>query len=304
MLDIEKVQSVNEVTVIGVLKELDVEEKETTDGRKYITATARVGVDQEINGVMTENIVPVHSFSMRKKADGTDNKAYDNILTMKNFISEAAAEDCTPTRVMFSGRTCNINENINKNIYVSRAGKLMDGIFQIDCNFPNEDRRNLPDEATFALTGIVGSIKPEYKDDEETGRIKVKLIVVGYRGKANVIELVAEAGNAANFVEQNWHEQDTVSLTGAINMTYKVEEKKVEQAFGAPVIKRHTVSKNELIITGGSFPLDEDKSYDSGQVKVALGERQARIKEIEDAAKSKAKAKPAAKKPSASDFGF
>ena len=80
------------------------------------------------------------------------------------------------------------------------------------------------------------------------------------------------------------------------------DRKKVEQAFGAPVIERHTVSKNELIITGGSFPLDEDKSYDSGQVKVALGERQARIKEIEDAAK--AKSKPAAKKPSASDFGF
>lgn len=298
MLDIEKVQSVNEVTVIGVLKELDVEERETSDGRKYITATARVGVDQEINGVMTENIVPVRSFSMRKKSDGTDNKAYDNILAMKDFISEAAAEDCAPTRVMFSGRTCNINENI----YVNRTGKLIDGIFQIDCNFPNKDKRNLPDEATFTLTGIVGSIKPEYKDDEETGRIKVKLIVVGYRGKANVIELVAEAGNAANFVEQNWHEQDTVSLTGAINMTYKVEEKKVEQAFGAPAIERHTDSKNELIITGGSFPLDEDKSYDSGQVKVALGERQARIKEIEDAAK--AKTKPAAKKPSASDYGF
>ena len=64
MLDIEKVQSVNEVTVIGVLKELDVEERETSDGRKYITATARVGVDQEINGVMTENIVPVRSFSL------------------------------------------------------------------------------------------------------------------------------------------------------------------------------------------------------------------------------------------------
>ena len=29
MLDIEKVQSVNEVTVIGVLNELDVEERET-----------------------------------------------------------------------------------------------------------------------------------------------------------------------------------------------------------------------------------------------------------------------------------
>ena len=301
MLDVMRDQSINEVTVVGVLKEVEVDERETSDGRKYITATARVGVDQEVNGVMTENIIPVRSFAMRKKSDGTDNKAYDNILKLKDFISEAAAEDCAATRVLYSGKTCNLKENI----YVNKNGSIVDGVFQVDCNFPNEDRKNSPDKAEFTLTGVVGSIKPEYKDDQETGRLKVKFIVVGYNGKADVIELIAEAGNAANFVEQNWHEQDTVSVTGAINMTYKVEEKKIEQAFGVPLVKRNTVSRNELIITGGSFPMDEEMSYDTSQIKLALGERQERIKDTEDKAKNRGKSKPTPKPSSnISEFGF
>lgn len=301
MLDVEKNQSVNEVIITGVLKELDVRNGETTDGRKWVSSTAKIGCDQEINGVMTENVIPVRSFAMRKKADGTDNKMYDNIMSMReNYISEASAEDgIMPTRLTFAGRTCNIGENI----YVSRDGKVIDGVFNINCNFPRTARSEDAETAEFTLSGVVGSIKPEYNGEDETGRLKVKMIIVNYNGKVDVVELVAEAGTAANFIEQNWHEQDTVNLNGKINMSFKVEERKIEQAFGEPQVKKHTVSKNELIITGGSFPLDEDESYDAGQIKIALGERQARIKQIEEKAK-KPKAVPSRPAGNVSDFGF
>lgn len=299
MLDVEKNQSVNEVIITGVLKELDVRDGETSDGRKWVSSVAKIGCDQEINGVMTENVIPVHSFAMRKKSDGTDNKMYDNIMGMReNYISEASAEDgITPTRLTFSGRTCNIGENV----YVNREGRTVDGVFQINCNFPRTARAEDVETAEFTLSGVVGSIKPEYSGDDETGRLKVKMIIVNYNGKVDVVELVAEAGSAANFIEQNWHVQDTVNLTGKINMSFKVEEKKIEQAFGAPQVKKHTVSKNELVITGGSYPLDEDESYDAGQIKIALGERQARIKQIEEKSKKAAPSRPAG---NVSDFGF
>lgn len=301
MLDVEKNQSVNEVIITGVLKELDVRDGETSDGRKWVSSVAKIGCDQEINGVMTENVIPVHSFAMRKKSDGTDNKMYDNIMGMReNYISEASAEDgITPTRLTFAGRTCNIGENV----YVNREGRTVDGVFQINCNFPRTARAEDIETAEFTLSGVVGSIKPEYSGDDETGRLKVKMIIVNYNGKVDVVELAAEAGSAANFIEQNWHEQDTVNLTGKINMSFKVEEKKIEQAFGAPQVKKHTVSKNELVITGGSYPLDEDESYDAGQIKIALGERQARIKQIEEKSK---KPKAAHSRPAGnvSDFGF
>lgn len=301
MLDVEKNQSVNEVIITGVLKELDVRDGETSDGRKWVSSVAKIGCDQEINGVMTENVIPVHSFAMRKKSDGTDNKMYDNIMNMReNYISEASAEDgITPTRLTFAGRTCNIGENV----YVNREGRTVDGVFQINCNFPRTARAEDVETAEFTLSGVVGSIKPEYNGDDETGRLKVKMIIVNYNGKVDVVELIAEAGSAANFIEQNWHEQDTVNLTGKINMSFKVEERKIEQAFGAPQVKKHTVSKNELVITGGSYPLDEDESYDAGQIKIALGERQARIKQIEEKSK-KPKAAPSRPAGNVSDFGF
>ena len=77
MLDIKKIQSTNTVTIIGTLNELNIEEKTTADGRAYVHGTANVKVDQEINGTMVENIIPVRMFSMRLKKDKTPNAVYD-----------------------------------------------------------------------------------------------------------------------------------------------------------------------------------------------------------------------------------
>ena len=43
MLDVEKNQSVNEVIITGVLKELDVRNGETSDGRKWVSSVAKIG---------------------------------------------------------------------------------------------------------------------------------------------------------------------------------------------------------------------------------------------------------------------
>jgi hypothetical protein len=45
MLNINEVESTNVVEIAGILKELDVEEKSTTDGRDYVSAKAIIKVD-------------------------------------------------------------------------------------------------------------------------------------------------------------------------------------------------------------------------------------------------------------------
>ena len=93
MLDIKKVKSTNNVEVVGILSELNIEEKITSDNRKYVQGEATIKVDQEYKGELTENEVVVRLFSMRNKSDGSLNKLYDNILSMReNFTSLAAAE--------------------------------------------------------------------------------------------------------------------------------------------------------------------------------------------------------------------
>ena len=59
MLNINEVESTNVVEIAGILKELDVEEKTTNDGRDYVSAKAVIKVDQEINGQAVACEIPV-----------------------------------------------------------------------------------------------------------------------------------------------------------------------------------------------------------------------------------------------------
>ena len=140
------------------------------------------------------------------------------------------------------------------------------------------------EKATFELSGVVGDIRDEMdKDGNETGRLILKFIVVGYLGKTDVIQLIAENPTAVNHIRNNWEKGDTVTLTGIVNMSYTVKTWTEEQGFGEPIKRTRTESKRELIITGGSpTVLDEELSYDMDAIKLALDERQTRIDKLSE----------------------
>lgn len=296
MFDTTKLSD-NEIYVSGVLNELEITEGSTTDGRKYVRGTASIRVDQEVNGEMTENIVPVKLFSMAKKSDGSENQLYSRILGYKDkFLSVAAADDeSKASRVTVSaGR-------IEENAWFDQRSNQVRSTFQISSSFLNEARSGDPEKATFELSGVVGKMRPELnRDGEETGRTIVDFIVITWGGKANKIELIAQ-GSAAEFISTNWQPQDTVKVTGRVNMTHKVETWKEEQGFGEPIERTRTVSKKELLITGGSpSGLEEALSYDADSIKQALAQRAADQQALANAP-SKTKAST---KNKAVDFGF
>jgi len=296
MLDTNRLSD-NEIYISGMLNELEIIEGVSSAGKEYVRGTASIRVDQEINGVVTENIIPVRLFSMRKKTDGSLNKIYDRIIDYKeNLISVAAADDeSKASRVTISlGK-------IEENAWYDARTNIVRSGFQISTNFINEARKGDPEKATFELSGVVGKMRPETnKDGEETGRIIVDFIVITWGGKANKIELIAQ-GSAADFITTNWQAQDTVKVTGRINMSYKVETWMEEQGFGEPIERTRTVSKKELIITGGSpCGLEEALSYDADSIKQALARRkeeQDNLANTNSNTKSSTKNKPV-------DFGF
>lgn len=297
MLDIKTKQSDNSLYVSGILKELDVNNKKTTDGREYANVTATIRVDQEVDGTMTENEIPVRLFAFKKKKDGTDNKLYPIYLKYaEQFTSLSAAE--TPaqaSRVTVYGDRVNLSENI---YYNANTQKLYEKSFQISASFLNTARETDEEGAHFELSGVIGKTREETDGDgNETGRLIIDFIIIGYNGRADVIQLYA-SGNAKSFIEQNWNDGDTVKVTGDIVMSYKVETTLEEQGFGKPIERRKTTSRRELVITGGSQSgLEEELSYDANDIKVALNERNARK---EEAMKT---TKPAASKPK-SGFDF
>lgn len=280
MLDIKKIQSTNKVTIMGTLNELNVEEKVSAEGKEYVQGTASIKVDQEIGGKHVENIIPIRMFSMRLKKDGGKNVVYDSIVKMQeDFTSLAAAE--TPSqasKVVINGG------QLQENMWLDKTTNQLRTAFQISSNFMKKANSEDEERAIFELSGVVGDIKDEIdKDGNETGRLILKFIVVGYLGKADVIQLIAESPTSVNHIRNNWEKGDTVTLTGIVNMSYTVKTWTEEQGFGEPIKRTRTESKRELIITGGSpTGLDEELSYDMDAIKLALDERQVRIDKLSE----------------------
>lgn len=288
MLNINEVQCKNVVVIDGVLKELDVVEANTSDGRAYVRATAKIGVDQEIDGKVIENEIPIKMFSMRLKSDGKQNVVYDRIVGYKEqFISAEVADDISQaSRVRIIAQ---LEEN---SYYDERKDKIVTG-YQFTGSFMNKEKPSDKEECTFETQGIVGKMKPEIdKNGDETGRLIVSMVVIGFRGKANVINYIAK-DSAKDYILANWNEGDTVVVTGKIIASYKTETWQEEQGFGEPITRTRTVGQRELLITGGSpGGANEEMSYDADSVKLALSKRQEDL----DAMKTKTKVKASAPK--------
>lgn len=290
-------QSKNQIYISGVLTEMDIQPKQTNDGRNFATGTIKVRVDQEINGKKVENIIPISLFSMELKSDKTVNPNYARILGYRDaFTSLSAAE--TPAQA--SKVTIGL-ANITENKWIDQTTKELRTGFRINSNFINKARDTDEEKATFELSGVVGKLQPEYdKNGDETGRLIVKFIVVQFGGKVDIIDLIA-ADTAKAHIETNWKEGDTVKVVGVINMTQKTVTWMEPQGFGPDIPRQRTESSRELIIIGGSAGgLEDTLSYDADDIKVALSERQKAIEEL----KNKSANKPAAAPASSSGFGF
>lgn len=292
MLNIKERQSLNEVYVCGVLKDLNIEEKTTADGRKFVSGVATIRVEQETNGSLYTSEVPVRMFSMEKKSDGvTPNANYTRIVNYANqFTSLSAVEDpAMASKVICQGQTCNLKENA----YFDKAkNTLYQKGFQVEGNFLNAKRDSDDEAARFEVVGVIGKTRDEMKGDEPTGRLLVDFIIIGYQGKVGVVTLVAEEAARAH-IEQNWENGDTVKVAGDIVMSFKTIEEVDDSGFGKPIVRKRTVGTRELVITGGSRSgFDPDLSYDATDIKEALAERQANLEKMQTAQPAKAAAKP------------
>lgn len=296
MLDCNRLSD-NICYISGMLNELEIVDGVSSSGKPYVRGTAMIKVDQEINGKMEENIIPVKMFAMKNKSDGSDNPMYDRIMGYKNSLTSlAAAEDESD-----ASRITITNAKIEENAWFDAKSNFVRSGYQISANFINKAKESDAEKATFEFSGVVGKMRPEVdREGNETGRTVVDFIVINWGPKANKIELIAD-GSAAEFIQAHWEQQDTVRVTGRINMSYKIDTFKEEQGFGEPIIRTKTVSKKELVITGGSpAGLPEDQSYDADSISQLIAKR----KEEHDALATKQPASKNSIKNKPVDFGF
>ena len=287
MLNIKEAQSTNIVEISGILSQLEVEQKKTADGENYASAKATIKVDQEIGGKMVENEIPVKFFSMEMKSDGSAvSKIYTSILEMRDkYTSLAALPDDEKNK---ASKVVITSGYLKENIWVDPSdGQVRTG-FEIDSNFMNAPRQGAEFEpgARFELSGVIMDTTRETDaNQEETGRLKVKVAVVGWTGKdgvtrVDVIDLIAASDSAVNFIESNWEKGDTININGKISFNQSTKVWYEEQGFGEPIKRTKTQTRKELIILGGSpSGLEEEYSYDANDIKAGLAARAAKVEE-------------------------
>lgn len=283
MLDIKTVQSTNNVNIIGVLKELQLEEKTSADGSKqFVVGKATIKVDQEINGKLRECEIPVELFANKLTKDGQPSKLYPIVLGYKEKLTSLAA--CPEDQPQLASKVTINGADLSENVWWDTNSNSAKSSYKIRSNFINLYNGSADDfkqEAKFEISGVILDTKPETdKEGIETGRLQVLVAVVGYNGKVDTVPMIAESPSAVTFINSNWNQFDTVKIAGRINMSHRIEKWEETQGFGEPIIRQKTISCREFIITSGSEAgLAEEYSYDADDIKAGLAERKTRIEE-------------------------
>ena len=104
-------ESENTIDIIGVLKERNVEEAKSKEGKQYVKGTAIISTITEVEGKAVESEHKIDKMVFRLKKDGTPNKLYDAVLDWNKLVSLASATEQTPaSRVVLQSSA--IEENM------------------------------------------------------------------------------------------------------------------------------------------------------------------------------------------------
>lgn len=241
-------QANTKITAVGLLTEKKMEIKADTTGVKHIEGTVTVKTSDK-------NFVTFTVYNKEKKKDGGENKAYAGLVTVMNeFKSVAEVGEDEADYIRVNGQL-NPYRGQNGNEIIGYRASFLNRIKQVD---------NITTEATFETEMFIQSILPEVdKEGEETGRMKVTGWLPTYAG-IEPIELIAPE-DLADALADTYEPGQTVEFYGDVINNRIVETIEKPVAFGKPKKETRSTYVNELILTGGSDPYDDEESEDENE---------------------------------------
>ena len=282
-------QALNEVKLVGELVEKNFEIKEFADkitGDKYNAATGSFSIRTGENEVHTARFFKKEFTKAGKLSTGftgmqTAASRYLSVADIADLIDKGEAKegDLKATKVDVKGNL-SLNEFFNDNEEHKKYN-------QINIDFISEvkDVASYKPKAEYDLEAIVQSIKPEMSGDDETGRVKMSVLVPNYNGAVMPFDLVApERGR--DYIESNFQKGSSIKLYGNVVNFRKVTVKVEEMGFGE---NRETESYDyvvEYLISGATL-IEEDnsKAFDISLVKDALVKREVHLEQLKTKSK-------------------
>lgn len=265
-------QADNEVAVEGILQEVRLDIRESANKEEYISG--EIDIETQEGSVHTFKL-----YSKAKKKDGTENGIFKGLKTVKEeYLSVAKVGKEEADKVRITAGQLGVND------YVGGDDQLK-SFPQLSTNFIN--RVNAGDEfdpkAEFEVELFVQSVTEEVKNDEETGRVKLRGYVPLFGGRIAPLEFVAE-GEGAEYIRDTYETGHTVKIFGEIVNKVEITRTKAEVGFGKANDKIKRNYTREYLITGGTEPYEENdsKAYKLETIKAALAEREVYLQGLFD----------------------
>lgn len=262
----------NKGAIVGVLSEKKFEEKDVEvklgDG-KTVKTKAMSGeiVLSTQNGDFK---LRLYANAITKK--GEENRQFKSLQTIDtNYVSKVNVAK-NPELVADVVKAVT---QLNCNDYVPEGTNEVRTSTQLKCNFVERTSADTELTTEMDLEGVIRTIKPETKNEEETGRLLVEFITFGYNGDAQPIDLVVEEDLADVF-----QEEFEMGSTALLFLEAKMVHVGATNTGGAKFGRKAKVSSGydvmELIVIGCSQEgaiEDENRAFDIETLKKAMNER-------------------------------
>ncbi len=237
----------------------------------------------------------IHTFNAYFQSlgfDGNPNKQWKMANDMLSWNPEINGTGEEPTRVSIEGQVDINDYHKDGNVYSNLRWRISKASTKV-----GEDD---PAGTTLDVVAYVHKIVAEEVNDEETGRLKITLMLADYKGSCFPIEAIVDK-DLADAVEENIEKETTIPVT--LNRTmHRIggTKKKIEKRMigGAGDVEVNTgFDVGELILVGADEPIEEpeeiedddgnpieDKSgyIDPATMKKAMKVRVAMLEEIKN----------------------
>ena len=271
---------VNKVEINGTLATLEVKEGETDKKVPYMSVKGEIQFGE--TGVET---LKFRSFALAQKTDGTDSKAYKNLVDWVENAVPMTKDKANATKTLFRG---SFGSN---DFYTDKDGGTVveSNVFNVN-NFANYNENYLNEQSTNAIVdfeGYVKAIADETKGEDKTptGRKRVTLVGLDYRKEAIVLKnIIVTEDIAEDFVDLL-----PVGSTAKFSMGYFVHKGRSKKPTGGLGKQRVTEGRDylELVLEGCSDAYEDDKEVITPKIlKELMNVREAKLAKLKEEGES------------------
>ena len=263
-------ESMNKVTLAGKIIEIQSRFGVSKKNQNYLAGTVSIETGED-------NIIPVSFYVQEKTKENKDNPLYKSLETVVNEYKTVNSHSREEADIIeISGA------RLSENVFFSND-RMIRG-FQVASAFFNR-KNNATPMNEFIVTGEILDIVEEVVDDVPTGTVLIRLLVVGYGNRANVLDFVVEDPAGAKYVKATFSPGLEVKVKGNIVIEETLIEKKEEAAFGDPIITTTRNINRKLVVTSVTPPIDSSITEEERVTMLSTRESEIQSKKA-DAAKA------------------